>query len=193
MPRTLDSATSTASKKEVITPVYLVELDFPSGFSRACSAPFSIFFDSNGDTVDEEFLGAGEIGGITAVEEGIDGKATRLTVTLSGVNPATLSLALGEKYQGRPARVWKGFLDGNNALDGPPHTVIKGIMSAMPIKWGPSATISVVIATRSARWERPLDAPIWDDADHQARRPGDTFFSRMAEITQGKEVTWGRG
>jgi hypothetical protein len=193
MPRDQSAANATAIAGEVVRPVRLVELDFASEFVRAASTPFSVFFDSDGDMVDEEFRGVGNLGRVSAIGESVGGQAGRLSVTLSGVDPANVAIALNQKYQGRRASIWRGNLDEDHAFVDPPDLEFRGLMDTMPIKLRTTGTISVVVVDRFTRWEKPLDNPRWDNADQQARRPGDTFFRFVPELVQGREVIWGRG
>lgn len=195
MPRSLSGAQSTELQQGTIRPVHLAELDFSGGFVRVASTPFSIAFDSNGDLTDETFLGIGGLGSVSAVEETGDGKTTKITLTLSGVDQANVALALGEPFRGRPATLWRGWLDPDYALIGAPVVRFAGIMSAMPysIEGRAQSTVSVVVVDRFARWNAPLDSPRWDNVDHQTRRPGDKGLEFIPELVAGKEVVWGRG
>lgn len=193
MPRALNAGNAAAATAGVIRPIHLAELDFASGFVRVVSAPFSVFFDSDADTVDEEFLGIGTLGSVSAVSETTEIKASKITLSLSGLQPALISLALQERYQGRRASLWRGFLDPDYQLVAAPHLLFRGLMDTMPIRRGATATIGVTVVNRFARWESGMDTPRRDDADHQSRRPGDLFFQFVPQLVQGAEVTWGRG
>lgn len=193
MTRDISAANQTATTAEIVRPVRLIELDFASGFVRAASTPFSIFFDSDGDLSDEEFLGIGDLGQVSPIEESTETKAGRVQVTLSGVNLALISIALSQNYQGRRGSIWRGNLDADHALVGSPDLEFRGLMDTMPIRLRQTGTISVVIVDRFVRWDRATDAPRWDSADHQARRPGDLFFEFVPQLVQGQEVIWGRG
>lgn len=193
MTRNVSAANTTAIAAEVLRPVRLVELDFVSGFVRFASTPFSVFFDSDGDLANEEFLGVGDLGNVSAISETTGAQSGRVSVTISGVKLSLVSTALNQKYQGRRASIWRGNLDENHALVGPPDLEFRGLMDTMPIKLRDTGTISVVVVDRFARWEKPLDNPRWDNADHQARRPGDKFFEFVPELVQGREPIWGRG
>lgn len=187
MPRTVSAANAAELAKEVLRPVRLVELDFVSSFVRAASTPFSVFIGV------DEFFGVGDLGSVSAIEEAPGAPAGRVTVTLSGVKTSLISTALNQKYQGRRGSIWRGNLDSDHVLVGDPDLEFRGLMDTMPIKLRDTGTISVVIVDRFARWERPLDNPRWDNADHQARRPGDKFFEFVPQLVQGREIVWGRG
>jgi len=189
MPRNLPAGVAAASQAETVRPIYLAELDFASGFVRATTAPFTVDFDPGDGEV--PFLGVGDLGGVSAIEESTEGRAHKITLTLSGIKRSLVSTALAESYQGRPGKLWKAYLDAADQIIGAPALVFQGLMDVMPIKLGETATISVVIVSRFARWERPVNNPRWDDVDHQARRPGDKFFEFLPEVVAGKEIIWG--
>lgn len=195
MPRSVSGAEATELQQGTIRPVRLAELDFASGFVRVASTPFNILFDSNGDMVEETFLGLGGLGGVSAIEETSDGKTAKVTLTLSGVDQANIALALNEQFRGRPGTLWRAWLDPDYAFVAPPRVRFAGIMSAMPyrLQGGSQNTVSVVLVDRFARWNAPLDNPRWDNVDHQARRPGDKGLEFIPELVAGKEVVWGRG
>ena len=188
MTRGLDAAQKTAVAAETVIPIYLAELDFASGFVRVTTAPFSITFESN------TYLGVGDVGGISKIEETIEGRAHRVTLTLVGVKNSYISIALDEDYQGRDAKIWKAYLDTSYAIISAPIAAFWGIMDVMVIKRGPeTAQIDLQIVSRFAKWERAPDSPRWSNEDHQKRFPGDKFFEFMPQITAGKEVIWGKG
>mgnify|MGYP001814536367 CR=1 FL=1 len=192
MPKSLSAGNAAAVAASVKRPVHLAELDFDSGFTRVASANFDIAFDSNGDTVDEVFLGR-EGCSVSAIEQTTEIKTSKILLQISGINPALLSLALTARYQGRRASLWRGFLDADWQLVAPPYLLFRGLMDTMPIKRGRTGTIGVTVVNRFARWESGMDTPRRDDADHQSRRPGDLFFQFVPQLVAGQETTWGRG
>lgn len=178
---------------EKIKPTWLARLGFDAGDSLVTTAPFSLFFDHDGDGNDEEFIGKGDTAGITAIEENIDGKAHEIELSLVA-DASRLSLAINEHVQGRPVELWVTWLDDNNDFIGTPQHRFDGFMDTMPWKFnddGKTATVSLRCISRDVLWERAPDTPRYSDEDQQKNFPGDTFFSRMAEINGGREVAWG--
>ena len=186
MPRNLAAAVETAVTDERTSWVYLVELDFSSGFLRVTNAPFDITHQSN------TFTGIGDLGSISKVEETVEGRVNSVTVSLTGVKTSMVSIALGDTFRWRRGTIWKAFLDDQNAVIDTPHIRFQGWMDSMPIVIGKEqSTINLTLTSRVANWEHAHDNPRWDDADHQLRRPGDKFFEFMPEIARGKEIFWG--
>ena len=186
MPRTLTASEETASKAERTSWVWLVELNFSSGFSRFTTAPFDIVHQSN------TYTGVGDLAGISTLEETIEGRVNKVTLSLSGVKTSLISIALNDDYRWRKGTIFKAFIDDQNAVIDTPHIRFQGWMDSMRITLGKETSIiHLTLTSRVAVWEHAHDNPRWDDSDQQLRRPGDTFFEFMPEIALGKEVFWG--
>lgn len=189
MSRDLTSAANTAVQAEVVRPVVFVELDFSSGFVRANSSPYTLSFDADADMVDEDFLGVGGLGGISPISEGADTKARNISLTLSGVDPALIATTLTEYYQGRPCKVWNGFLDSGHKLIADPILVFWGRMDTMDVDMGETATITVTAESRLADWDRPRSARLTNE-EQQARYPGDRGLEFVQQVAD-QEIRWG--
>jgi hypothetical protein len=84
----------------------LLELQLGSGTIRLTTARADISWNSQAWQA---------VGGALAVDllpETVDGRASGAQLSLSGVNPAILSLVLGETYRGRVAKLWLVHFDG---------------------------------------------------------------------------------
>jgi len=189
MGRTITAATTTASAAEIARPFLAVELDFASGFTRANSTHKDLTFNTGAGSF--SFLGVGNLGEMSSVQEGTELQAYGLTLKLSGVNAAHLSLALGEQYQGRSAKIWLGFLDVNFAVIADPVLIFQGRMDTMGIALGETGEIAVNVESRLADWERPRIRR-YTDVDQQAAFPGDRGLEFVAQMVE-KELVWGRG
>lgn len=192
MSRTLSAGVQTAIAASTYRDVYFVALHYDGGIERACTAPFSIWFDDDGDTVTSEFVGVGTLGQISAIEEGSELRAYGITLSLTGVDPAQLSIALNEKYQGRLAKVWLGFLENDYTLIDDPVLVFSGMMDTMPIELGQTATISLTVENVMSRWENPNPRnQRYTSADQQDTYPGDLFFEFSSSVP-ARELVWGK-
>lgn len=189
MSRDLTAAARTATQQEVVRPVAFVEMDFSGGFVRANSTPYTLSFDADNDTVDEDFLGVGNLGNISEVSEGADTRARSITLTLSGIDPALISVTLNEHYQGRSCKVWTGLLDDNHKLIADPILVFWGRMDTMDVDIGETATITVAVESRLADWDRPRSARLTNE-EQQARYPGDRGLEFVQQVAD-QEIRWG--
>lgn len=174
----------------VARPFDLVELDFPAphGPVRAWSGIGTLDWDG------KAWLGVGTLGGISDIEETSDLKASGVTFTLSGVPAnefAAVDAACSSHYQGRSARVWRGFMDEDGSVLAEPQRTWTGRMDAPEILLK-GQTLDVVVSCESilADLDRPRVCRLTDE-DQQARFPGDEGLSCVTAC-QEQEVYWGR-
>jgi hypothetical protein len=211
MARTVPAAILTALSKPNVAPFYAVEFDFDTAPVR--------FWTGYGDRTIEgnTYLGAGSLIGISGLEEVSDLSAKSATISLSGVPPELVSLALQEPYQNRGCRILFGvdalaepswLLSGGIWNDGGVwvdeavwrddativYTTVEvfgGFMDVMTIEdSGDTSIISLTVESKLVQLERPKIRRYTHESQ-QARYPGDTFFSFVADL-QDKEVVWGR-
>lgn len=182
MTRIISTTNQTASKATIIRPVIFVKLDFSGGLVLVNSSPYSITFD--GDT----YLGVGDFGKISPVKEIGSIEATGITVGLSGVNPALISIALNESYQGRVATLFIGLLNEEHILVDTPMVLYKGRMDTMPIILGKESEISVTIRSRLSDLFRPI-VRRFNNQDQQERYTGDKGLEFVEELST-KELRW---
>lgn len=183
MPRQLTSAVEAAFESQHVPFLEFYELDFASGILRLTNAIRSM--DWNGVT----WTGAGHVGARSTIEESGGFSAPQVSLTLSGVTPAMLQIALGEQYRNRPARIWCAPLDANNVPIVDPAGPWIFRMDAMPITFGESSSIGLTLSTREEAWDRATNER-FSDAWQQARYPGDKFFAYIDQQSQG-ETIWG--
>lgn len=192
MSRDLSAGVAAAIAAATYRPVFFVRLEYDEGTERATTAPYSIWFDDEGTGADNEFIGVGALGTISAIEEGSDLRAYGMSASLTGVDPAQLATALDSKYQGRPAYIWLGFLDAGHIIIDEPVLVFSGMMDTQPIELGRTGSIGVTIENVMARWENPNPENLrYTDADQQSRYPGDLGYE-FASVTVSREITWGK-
>ncbi len=196
MSREITSAAQGASQAEVARPVLLVELDFPSGFVRVNSTDRSMFFDSQGASPLNEFLGVGRVGSISTVGETSGLQARGVELSLSGIPSAHISAAF-ESAQGRPGRIWIGFLDDSYALVVEPVLVFSGLIDNSSIDIGETATVTVTVESRLIAWER-AKIRRYTNEDQQQRFSGESptitdKFLEFVNQTVDKEILWGVG
>lgn len=142
------------------------------------------------------FPGAGELANIPDLEGLINGKAQRLDVTLSGVSPDTIALALDEAAQVPGAPVWIGRVrfDANWQVtsvswewsgEGRSLTV-----SSQSGDQGRSRTLTLTVVSGDTQRRRAPNA-YFTDADQRRDYPTDAIFSHVAGISAGTTRRWG--
>jgi hypothetical protein len=184
MTRTVVPLAAEAGKAAVVRPVLLARLDFASGIVRAASAPFDIMAEG------EVYAGLGHLGTISAVPESAELQASPVQLTLSGIPPELVSLALLDDYQGRDVRIFLVLLDEGHVLVGTPVLVFRGRMDTMDIELGETATITLTAESRLADWERPRIRR-YTDEDQKTVFPDDRGFEFVAQMAE-KTIYWGR-
>lgn len=182
MARNITVAALTAASAANVRPVSFVRLAYDSGTIFVSSAAMDFTFNS------ETYLGLGNVGSITSIEESAEVKANGMALTISGVPSDFISDSLNEDYQGRDARVYLGFLDDNLQLIADPMLAFRGRMDTQDISLGQTATISLTLESRLIDWDRPRIRR-YTNEDQQNEYPSDKgleFVSQMVE----KEINW---
>lgn len=180
MSRTIPTSFLTALGQKEVRPYYAVEMLFDSGAVR--------FWTWYGERTiqGETYLGAGSLLSISGLEEVSDLSAKSATLTLSGVPSEIVSLALREPYQRRKCRILFGVFDDDNVLE-----MFAGVMSQMDIEdSGDASTIQLTVESKLVELEKSKPRRYTHESQ-QARFPGDTFFSYVADL-QDRQVVWGR-
>jgi len=167
-----------------VSQIIMVDLDFPAGMVYAHSAVGDIVF--NGNT----YLGVGDLGGISEIEESGELQAWGVQLELNGLNPALVSIALQEHIQGRAALLRVAFLNPDTLqIIGEPIGPWTGRMDTLDGQIGEKNTLTLSIENRLADWERPRTVR-YTNAEQQAQYPGDLGFEFVSEMPN-KELVWG--
>jgi hypothetical protein len=181
--RDLSAAFEAALAGTGLRAMFLIELRFGSGTVYVNNLDF------NKDYGGHTWLGGGRVGSISVIEEGEDLQAFGVRMTLSGIDPALLAIALAEDYQGRTVLMSLALLDANHDIIEAPVQVYRGRMDTMPIEVGQSATISLNIEGRLVDFERPR-VRRYNSEDQQIVHPTDQFFQFVPQMVS-KELYWG--
>lgn len=186
--RRMSNLNKEAADQSIVRRVYFARLDYESAPLLVTSAPFNISFDWNEDSVDEVFLGVGEYGGMSEIEEGAEIQSYSIQLELNGVPGPALSRALGEHYQNRDCRIWRGFLDEGHRLVDVPDLVFRGRMDTQIIDMQ-KGSISLNVNSRLMDWERSRIRR-YTNEDQQQEYPGDKFFEFVPQMVD-KQLRWG--
>lgn len=181
--RSVTSAEAAALASDRVRAVLLVELDFAAGFVRFANTTADVQYGGN------TFVGAGSLLGIDAIGETGQVGAKGMRISISGVPSANLSLAIGQQYQRRAARVYVALYDDDGSQVGV-RLIHRGLMDTMPIVDGPSMTIAVTVENWLIDLYRAR-AGRYNDADQQSRHPGDRFLEFVDDLSSDKEIKWG--
>ena len=185
MSRSLTPTMETATEADLVRPILLCQLAFDSGNLNLWNGIGNLTVDS------VDYVGAGTLLGVGAVEESSELQANGITLTLSGVTSPLISKARDEDYQGRELKVLLGALNSTNGVIGDPVVIFSGFMDTMTIKdGGEFATIAVTAENRLIEFERSR-ARRYTAEDQKIDYPNDKGLEFVAELSE-KEIVWGR-
>lgn len=166
-----------------LSPILMAELNFSTPV-RLWSGYGTLTYNSVG------YLGMGTLGTISQVDETTDLAARGITMQLSGVPTAYISLALTEDYQGRKCSVMFGALSTTASLIASPITVFSGYMDVMSISDdGNTAAIQMTAENRLVDFRRVRELR-YTDEEQQNLFTGDLGLEFVTAI-QDKAIYWG--
>lgn len=181
MTKEIHAATLTASQANTVWPVLMCDLDFSSGHVLAHTDVGTLTW--NGDN----YIGVGDFGGVSFQTESLDLQANGCTLTLTGIDPDYISIALGEHYQGRIGILCLALLNQSHAIVGDPMVIFKGRIDTQNITMGAeTAAINVSIESPLADWTRPR-VRRYNHEDQKNRYSSDTGL-RFVESMVNKEI-----
>jgi hypothetical protein len=139
------------------------------------------------------FEGAGELIGIGEAKETSDMQAVGLTVSLSGVSPELIALALSELRQGQTVNVYIAayqWANGAAGLLSNPYCFFQGRVDVPSIDFGAeTAMIALQIENRLVDFERQR-VRYYDPTTQQIFYPADKGFDYVAAL-QDQKIFWG--
>jgi len=183
MTRSITTRVTTEIAKNAVSPIMLVKLEFDSGDALVWSGMGNLTWDS------QTWLGIGNLGKISRIDETADIQADGIKLELSGIPSDYISLALTENYQGRACTVWVGFMDGEAVIENPTQ-MFSGRMDLMAIdERGDTSTLVISAENHLADLLKPREWR-YTHEDQQIDYPGDLGLEMIASV-QNKEYQWG--
>jgi hypothetical protein len=185
MSRGFPTAVATALSAGHVVLVTFAKLEFPSG---------TIYVHNSIGTYTwggQDWLGTGDFGEISQIEEGADVSPYKITLTLSGLDATISGAALNEDYYMHPATVYLGALDADDVLVADPTVVWEGAMDQMDISIGADGGDSIQLTAESelARFAKSSGKK-YTHSQQQNDHSGDVLFEFMADIEDAK-IRWG--
>lgn len=183
--RSMTTATGSALAADTVYPVFLAKVTCVSGDVLMWTGLGTITWNGM------DFLGAGELGGISAISETTETAAKGITLSLSGIPIEMVATALSETRQGLPATVWLGAMDADGALIADPFPLYAGFTDVPTLEDGAdTCTVSISVESRLIDLERPR-VRRYTPEDQHIDYPGDKGFDFVASL-QSKEFKFGR-
>lgn len=186
MARSLTAGTLAQLSQGKVAVALFVEVDFADATSYLWSGLGPIAWNAH------TWLGVGKFGKVSDVTERTGVQADGITLTLSGVPQDMLDEALLQCRQGRPVKVWFGFLDAAGAVIADPYQTFAGRMDVPIIDEGAeTATVSITVENRLIDLQRSRERRYTDD-DQKIDYPTDRGFEYVASL-QEQNLVWGKG
>ena len=143
MSRSFSTAVKNALKSNTVRIVMFAELDFSSGILYVHDGIGTYTWGG------EDWLGVGDFGSISSIEEGSEVSPYSINLTLSALDTTMAGAALTEDYFMRDVTVYIGILDEDDALIDTPVQVWAGFMDVMTITAGSSGGDSITLTAES--------------------------------------------
>ena len=178
MTRPLRDGLQTGLLASAKSPVIFVEAEFASGTIRLWSGLREVTWNG------APWTPVGGLLTVSPIEETTELRSTGVTVSLSGITQANLSLALGEARPGKPVTLWLGLLSPEGEVIADPCIAYRGRMDVPEIEEGAdTATVSVAVAHRMVDLERPRERR-YTPEDQAIDYPDDRGFDYVASLQE---------
>ena len=186
MSRGFSTAINNALKSTTVRLVTFAELDFASGTLYVHDGLGTYTWGGN------DWLGVGDFGGISSVEEGTEVSPYSLNLTLSGLDTGLVATALTENYFMRDVNIYLGLLNDLDALIETPTQIWSGFMDVMSVTAGASGGDSITLTAESelGRFDRSANLR-YTDTMLRKRDANDKFFEFLKDI-EGVKISWGK-
>lgn len=168
--------------------VWLIKMDFASAAER-------VWLDHGElQAGGHVWKGVGQIVDLDGLEQAVNGEAAEVTITLSAITAAMMTLARDDfeaEAYGRAIIFYLQFLhaEHDTAL-GTPYPLLTARMQRPRFTLGEDGTRQIIITSENANALRSRPAyGTYSDADQQARYPGDKGFAFVSTL-RNKKTIW---
>jgi len=186
MSRGLSTAVVNALKADVVRPITFAKLDFSSSTLYLHDSIGTFTWGGN------DWLGVGDFGSVSSIEEGADIAPYSITLTLSGIDStiADIGTAGTEDYFLRDVDIYLGLLDEDEALLEDPNKIWSGFMDVMTLTAGSQGNdlIQLTCESEMAKINRSRNLK-YTHAEQQRANSSDLFFEYLHEIA-GAKILW---
>lgn len=189
MSRDLASNTATKFASSHVQPIIFVKLEFDP------STTGTLYLHNGLGTYtwgSQNWLGTGDLGEISAIEEGEQISPYNIRMTLSGLDADITAEAIKQDYYQRPVTIYLGALNDSDSLVATPDIIWTGFMDQMEVVVGGDAgdTIALSCESELAMFTRSRDS-LYTNVQQQNASSGDTFFTHLQEM-EDLTLDWGR-
>jgi hypothetical protein len=186
MSRSFSTSVKNALKSQTVRIVMFAELDFSSGTLYVHDGIGTYTWGS------QDWLGVGDFGSISSIEEGSEISPYSINLTLSALDTTMSGAALTEDYFMRDVTVYMGVLDENDSLLDTPVQVWSGFMDVMSVTAGSGGGDSITLTCESelGKFDRSANLK-YTHANQQKKDSSDLFFEFLKDI-EGVKISWGK-
>ena len=140
----------------------------------------------------QTWTGTGDLGQISAIEEGEQISPYNIRLTLSGLDASLAAEAVKQDYYQRPVTLYLGALNSSDALVADPDAIWTGFMDQMNVVVGGDNgdTIELLAESELAMFSRSRNV-LYTNARQQSDSSGDTFFTHLQEM-EDITLDWGK-
>jgi hypothetical protein len=207
MSRDLAANTAAQYAASHVNPIMFVKLEFDTaapnstGTIRLHNGLGTYNWDANDGAGIRAWQGTGDLGQISAIEEGDEISPYSIQLTLSGIDTSIAAEAARETYYQRPVTLYVGALNALDQLVATPTVIWTGFIDTMDAVLGGDNGDSIVLTAESelAMFDRSSnylytnaqqqhDSPIGPDSNNP--QP-DTFFTHLQEM-EDLTLDWGK-
>ncbi len=186
MSRDIDAALVTASTSQYFKFNIFAKLEFDAATIYIHNGIGPLSFGGN------EYLGVGDFGGISVIEEGPEISPYGISLILSALDSTFLNTALTLDYYMRPITIYIGAINSSGALVADPDELWSGKMDTMDIVTGQVNTIQLNCESDLAIFDK-INGKRYSDAQQQADYPGDLFFQFLDQMVDSNVPWRGQG
>ena len=148
MSRTINSATSTASKSQQINLCVLGEFRFKDETFYLNTSPIQITYNGN------SYFGVGSLGSIEVIRETDEIEVTNIKLSLNGANSTIREYVSKLEYANRRCILYAVLLNSLDVVIGTPVVIYDGLMDNMSMSLGQDSTIQLIVTNHVADWNR---------------------------------------
>ena len=189
MARDITTAFKNAIEGSVVKPIIGIELEFSDGTLRFWNGYGDLTMTAGGSS--KTFAGAGDMLGVSEIEESSTLSMSGVTLTLAGIKSSIIATALGANYTNRKGAIYLGLFDTSNNVIADVYTIFKGNMDVMNIQEGAdTCLITLKLESRLITFEKPSNR-MYTLEDQKVDFPNDIGFEFIPDL-QDKEITWGK-
>ena len=189
MARDITTAFKNSIEGTVVKPIIGIELEFSDGTLRFWNGYGNLTMTAGGSS--KVFTGAGDMLGVSEIEESSTLSMSGVTLTLAGIKSSIIATALGANYTNRKGAIYLGLFDTSNNVIADVYTIFKGNMDVMNIQEGAdTCLITLKLESRLITFEKSSNR-MYTLEDQKVDFPNDVGFEFIPDL-QDKEITWGK-